>query len=430
MKIHQLLFYFLILLLPTQLGKHFWPNWSMVNGLRIDYLSPTLYLTDLLILGILGLWGVEKIFKFFKNYWCLSIFWLFLFLNVILAQNQPAALYKLAKILEFFLLGFYIVKNQFPISNIQPLISVAIVYSSLIAIFQFLKQGSIGGPFWFLGERTFNGETPGIAQAIIDGQLILRPYATFPHPNVLGGFLTVGLILILPVISSRFSVFSFQSLGFRLISFMACFLGIITLFLTFSRLAWFVFGLSLLVYGFWFAWLKRRAILKHWLILLLLIVIGSFLFPLTIPRLRVFVQIQPESLIIRQDLNMAAWEMVKKSPIIGVGLGNFLVRLPEFYQEKGQVRFLQPAHNIYLMIGAETGLVGLGLFLWFILLTFIKLLHYSITPLLIALISILILGFFDHYFYTLQQGQLLFVIVLGLCWSNRTKRINRSYQKT
>jgi O-antigen ligase len=162
--------------------------------------------------------------------------------------------------------------------------------------------------------------------------------------------------------------------------------------------------------------------------LVLLIVIGGFLFSSTTPRLRAFGKIQPESLTLRQDLNIAAIEMIKKSPIIGVGLGNFLVRLPEFYQGKGQVRFLQPAHNIYLMIAAETGLVGLGLFLWFLFLTYRHLRgvpqaqhHLGGGNVLIALISILLLGFFDHYFYTLQQGQLLATLILSLAWSSHQK---------
>ena len=51
--------------------------------------------------------------------------------------------------------------------------------------FEFIKQASLNGLFWWLGERTFTSSTPGIAKAVIDGRLLMRPYATFPHPNVL-----------------------------------------------------------------------------------------------------------------------------------------------------------------------------------------------------------------------------------------------------
>src|SRR6266704_5882454 len=45
----RFIFYSLILLLPTQFGKHFWPDFTIVSGIRIDYLSPITYVTDLLI---------------------------------------------------------------------------------------------------------------------------------------------------------------------------------------------------------------------------------------------------------------------------------------------------------------------------------------------------------------------------------------------
>ena len=60
MKLYQLLFSLLILLLPTQLGRHFWPSYSFVFGLKVDYLSPTLYLTDIFLVLTLIAWGVQR----------------------------------------------------------------------------------------------------------------------------------------------------------------------------------------------------------------------------------------------------------------------------------------------------------------------------------------------------------------------------------
>ena len=37
-------------LLPTQLGKHFWPGWSLISGIRVDYLAPTIYLVDIIVI--------------------------------------------------------------------------------------------------------------------------------------------------------------------------------------------------------------------------------------------------------------------------------------------------------------------------------------------------------------------------------------------
>jgi len=40
---------------------------------------------------------------------------------------------------------------------------------------------------------------------------------------------------------------------------------------------------------------------------------------------------------------------------------------------------------------------------------------------LLLVLEILTLGLFDHYFYTLQQTQLLFSLVLGLAWAKKVE---------
>ena len=50
--LEKILLFLFVLLIPTQLGKHFWPEWSRVVGIRVDYLSPTLYFLDLVWLGL------------------------------------------------------------------------------------------------------------------------------------------------------------------------------------------------------------------------------------------------------------------------------------------------------------------------------------------------------------------------------------------
>lgn len=406
-KAHRFLFYLLVLFLPTQLGKHFWPDWSMVNSLRTDYLSPTIYFTDLLILGILGLWGIETLNTQHltlntikqKTKIILVFSVLYLVFNSLFAQNQPAAFYKFVKLVEFILLGIYIAKNilvsQLP--SILVSLSIAVVYSSFLAILQFLNQGSLGGMFWFLGERSFNANTPGIAQLVWNGQLILRPYATFPHPNVLAGFLVICLLLIMWK-KPKFWWFSFS-------------IGIITLFLTFSRSAWLVFGLSFLA----------TAVIKKTKIIGLIGLAG-----LAGGIVGIMFLGQADSWILRENLNLAALKMVQFSPFLGVGLNNFLVKLPDFYKFSGQVYFLQPVHNVYLLVLSELGPVGLIALGGFLFLTFRRLIVTRNYPFLLGFCSILLLGLFDHYFYTLQQGQLLVALILGMAWSDKASRVKIS----
>ena len=60
LPLHQVLFLLLLILLPTQLGYHFWPNWSFVFGIRSDYLAPTIYFTDILFFFVLIFWYLDK----------------------------------------------------------------------------------------------------------------------------------------------------------------------------------------------------------------------------------------------------------------------------------------------------------------------------------------------------------------------------------
>ncbi len=391
------------------MGRHFWPASSFVLGLRVDYLSPTFFLTDLLVLAILFFWLGEKFlkkqfspFRSFKTYWWVVAIFVFLLANAFLAQNQGAAFYQFIKILELSLLAFYVAQNYDCLSRIALPLSLAVFYSSLIAIAQFFKQASLNGFFWWLGERTFNIATPGIAKAIINGQLIMRPYGTFPHPNVLAGFLLVGLILTIPYL--------FQKNKFLFTSYLL--VVILAIVLSFSRSVW-LLGLisSLFFLGkskipkklFWLAG-------GFWLILLIL---AFYLLPHFSTN---------EAFFQRVQLMKAALLMVKVSPLSGVGLNNFIVRLPEFWPVTGFTYWLQPVHNLYLLLLSETGAVGFLIFLWLLILVFKRLLKPSLWinfPLLMALMAILLLGLTDHYWLTLQPGQLLLALVLGLAWSSK-----------
>jgi len=406
MKFHRRLFQWLVFLLPLQLGRHFWPGWAYLWGLRIDYLSPTLYLTDLLVMAILLFWWGEKIkgrrrlsialeaIKT-KNWRALLLpaaFFSFLLVNVWLAANSAAALYKLGKVVEFALLGFYVAQTGFsPEIIVFPLLG-AVVYSALLAWGQFWQQASLGGVFWWLGERTFNRTTPGIARAIIGGRLVLRPYATFSHPNVLAGFILVSSILVFPYLRRKWLVVGYW------------FLAVVTIGLTFSRSAWLV-GLLVLAVSFWRSTQRKKT--GRWWFLFLFCLIGAFYFARGLSG--------PAAVEERLQLNKVAWLMIKHFPLVGVGLNNFIVRLPEFGGVSETVRFLQPVHNLFLLVAAETGLVGFLIFLWFLFLTFKRL--SGRTGLALGLAAILVLGLFDHYWLTLQQSQLLLAIVLGLSWA-------------
>jgi len=126
--------------------------------------------------------------------------------------------------------------------------------------------------------------------------------------------------------------------------------------------------------------------------------------------------VEQKSLNERLVLAQNALVLIKKRPLLGVGLGNFIPAQAETLPFVRQdVNLLQPVHNIYLLIASETGLAGLLVFIvmiiYLIKAVFLKLSSDSF--ILYALCLILFLGLFDHYWLTLPQNFLLFAVVLG-----------------
>ncbi|HEX6977153.1 MAG TPA: hypothetical protein VF185_02210, partial [Patescibacteria group bacterium] len=235
MKLHKLIFQTLIFLLPTQLALHFWPDWAFVSGIRVDYLAPTIYLTDILLFLLISLWLIEdrslsefnKIKRGVKYVLVGLIF--FGLVNILTSSAALLSLYKWIKVLEFLAFSFYIYVNYKELLELlRTPLSFAIIYSALIAIMQFLLQRTIGGLFYLLGERSFTSLTPGIALFNFFGKALLRPYGTFGHPNALGGFLLVAVFMLL--VQRK-----------NLLNWIAICLGSIVLFLTFSQNVSFAF---------------------------------------------------------------------------------------------------------------------------------------------------------------------------------------------
>lgn len=391
-------------------------------GQRIDYLSPTLYVTDVLVIFLFITAIIRKELTGNKKFLLVI---LFLSFSIFLSKSPFVGWYYLLKFLEMSFVGWYTFR-EFQIPNfkfqiLSILFSLTTIFESLLATVQFSLHRSVGGLFYFFGERTFSADTPGIANASIHGTLVLRPYGTFSHPNVLAGFLLIGMLLLwyfsssevrhsreVPVSSQFFLIAS----GFtRTIIGLTLVIGSIGLLLTLSRTTILLGGGILLIILF-------KRFYKKTLFIVPLIVLCLILFP------TLFYRFAPstfeESASQRLQLLSAAWHMLLQSPLFGVGLGNFIPALPS-------ATLLQPVHNIFVLWTTETGLLGAILMVWFSFALGKRMFDHwkssskqtedSLFPLVLLGVSIVILGMFDHYFLTLQQGQLLLVFCLGLLWN-------------
>ena len=409
-KIESFVFFLLLVSIPIQLGRHFWPPFAFVSGIRVDYLSPTLYVSDCIVVILF----LGRCIRFFKTreytQWRITFFDRALFVFILICipsflavTSFPAAVYGAIKLLEFIFIGRYVAKNWDTLSQktLAILFAVQAAIVSVIAITEFFVQHSIGGLFYFLGERTFYPSTPGIALADIGHSEYLRPYATFPHPNVLAYFLCFVSLLLISEINH------FKRTIYRVIFMGVVILAQITLLLTFSRVILLldVISLCLLFFPRIF---KTRFI---WIESLTVIIILFFGFGSR------FLDTFIRDLYFRANLLSISWNIFWEHPFFGVGFNNFYYYEVSF-QRTLSPTFLQPVHSIYALMLVEMGIVGTVFVLWVFYKTFRYVYSSQRNKIVLALFSIfLIAGLFDHYFVTLQQGQLLTAIIVGLCWN-------------
>lgn len=391
------LFRIFVFLLPTQLAFHFWPKWAFIFGIRVDYLSPTIYLTDILFLLTLASAIISKKISLKARrtnpFWALSVIAIVL-INITGAASPPVAIFKWAKVLEFYLV-FLLAKNfgglDFKKDFLKPLF-VSVALFSGVGILQFLKGGTLGPPFYLLGERTFSLLTPGIALIGIAGRDFLRAYSTLPHPNSLAGQLSLALIFFL---TQKKKVFS-NGTNFVIVA-----LVVLGLLLSFSLGAWLALLATYLLFFF-------RKIGTP-------VLVFTIVFSLTLP---VVFQGEhrypfPESFEKRVELALISEKMVFKNPLFGIGLNNFIVNLASYSRNPEVSWFLQPVHNIYLLTLSETGIFGLaGLFL--ILNKGIKAAAKRKNKgIFLCLCFVILVGAVDHYFLTIQQNLLFLSLILG-----------------
>lgn len=400
------LFFFL---LPTQLGYFFWPDWAYLFGIKVDFLSPAIFFTDIIALLLAALWLIDfavsnlgrskdKLKRGILNQVRDSLSWPvlvtigLLLINVFLAYQPLLAVYRLAKWGELVFLLIYFRKNFSLVFLLPFFFSLLLV--SFLSWGQLFIQGSVQGIFWYLGERFFNANSLGVARMNLFNRLFIRPMATFSHPNSLAGFVLVSVAILW-----KFRDFLRQRLG------VVFYLGLAVistvLVITFSAAIW----LTVAVAGLLFLAKKLR---------------GWRLFSVVISSLAVlaylgnyFGLVEQQSVLERWFLIRNAWELFLARPVFGWGLGNFILA-------QGNLSFLrsfnfyQPVHNLYLLVLAEAGLFGLAIFLFWLKELIKNLGNYWRAVFLL----IIILGLFDHYWLTLQQNFLLLGVVSAIALSD------------
>jgi hypothetical protein len=426
-KFEQYLFYFLLFAIPFQTRKILWhQNWNFN-----EWQSASLYGTDILIIILFGFWIFSRVKPKIEKY----DYFLFALIAVsaISVKNSSSYIlsgYNVLKLIEFVAFYFYIKSYaiyKFGLAKPMIVLICGGLFQAIIAILQFFKQSSLG--LKLLGESVLTPDLTGIASFYNSaGEKIMRAYGTTPHPNVLSTYLFLAIFSFYFVylyfhIYHQGKIYHPKFNLFLLVSYP---LILLSLFFTFARVMiflWFVgfiirvclvFSIKRFrrVFGSGINKIKLTKILV--ISTAVVVLFGVFYWPEVISRVKI--SSGDEAVQLRIFYNK---ESLKSLNWFGVGSGNFVNWL--MIQDPNLPRNLyQPVHNIYLLIYSETGILGITafiLFLIFLIKDYIvstkmeKLYHYSF---LIMFLSFLFVGLFDHFLGTLQQGRLMFWLLLAL----------------
>lgn len=188
------------------------------------------------------------------------------------------------------------------------------------------------------------------------------PYAvsTLPNHNFLAGYLVIGISLALALF-----LFNKGTLQKRLPFLLLLLLPLTCFILAKSRGGLLSLMAALLILIL--AALKRK---KRWLLTILSLLIILLLFTPN-PMIKRLIHIGEEDPHAYERLLVwkATLDIIRDHPLLGTGLGTFRDYYPQYQPQIG-FRTAGFAHNEYLQYGAELGLIGLALVLWFLILFF------------------------------------------------------------
>ena len=405
-RIERFLNYLLVFLLPTQIAFHFWPASAFVFGIRVDYLAPSVYLTDILFLILFGVWfsGHHKNFLSLinKHKTLILLFLLIAVINIVFSFSVLPTVYKWIKTIEMAAFAFYVWARRdiFGSRAVYESLYLSLIFFSLIGIAQFFKGGTLGGILYYMGERSFSLSTPGIALVSLWGRSFLRAYSTLPHPNAFAGFLGAGMLILWGHYSKK--SFSKKIPGLVIIS-----LGFL---LTFSLAA---FLTAILCAAVYWMYLKKFFTKSNLFLFVLAFFLVSLLLPVVSGWLQSLGITYGESVSQRLDLAVVSGSIISHRFLVGSGLNTFIIEEARGVLTNSHYWLLQPVHNIYLLVMSEVGIGGL-LLLYFLFSKILGgLLYRRNTGIFLAVIFIMITGLFDHYWFTLQQNLLLLGLLIG-----------------
>lgn len=327
---------------------------------------------------------------------------------------------QLGLLVLFFLAASELLAG-FPQRQLLLGIAVAVAGQFLLIAWQAAAQTTAPAGTLFNGwasELTSRDQGASVVILPIVGRW-LRSYGSFPHPNILGGFLALSLAVVAITAAPsptlpRERGNQLGELRARRLRVVVLALGFTGLLLTFSRAAWLAVLLGVLT---WLV-LAREAptplpSAQARFAIASVIAVVALLVLVRVESLGSLVE--RNSIETRLFYNSVAWDVIARG--IPVGAGNLVVAQQHLLGVSSAGS--EPAHNVFLIALAELG--PLGLVAWVAVFSSLLVaawqrrtdLRMRAGP-LVAVSVLVPLLLFDHYLWTQSAGRVLLVWTLAL----------------
>ncbi len=371
-----------------------------VNGMYTNYLVPTVSILDigliLLLVSYLYEFGLKHTKIVLQRYRVYMV----LFLVFLLAQSMLKL--SLVSLIGSFrlvaslcvvllLVDYFRMQKKTEIWKWVLLSSfLSVLIQGIIGVLQFSGGSSLGLPF--LGESQVVSGMQGSSFVTLNNEVFLRAYGTFPHPNILGGYLVMNVLLGTFLYSKRRGFYKILTISLIISS------SIFVTF-TFSRICILLVLLILCVTAL------SKLLTKKMFSFAPILLIGE--------RFTNLLSGGDTSWMDRVNLMKSSFNIIKNNWLFGTGLGNFTKAMEgDIPRTVNNVLLVQPVHNIFFLTVSELGVMGTllyALLLGKILINNIRVMN--VFKWLVVL-TFIIIGCFDHYLFSLPQGGIIASILL------------------
>ncbi len=297
-----------------------------------------------------------------------------------------------------------------PKTQITTWFLVSLIPHALLAIQQAWSQQVFA--FKWLGIAAQQPATRGVSVIEVGTDRMLRAYGGFPHPNILGGWMSLGVLVFLkeylknqnPPPGLRRGWPSLARTG-----------AVLALLLSWSRAAWLATFLGSVALCYHYRHSFRKAMLLP-LTLILCLITGFFF----VNHKLLFTRIQPSTRLEQKAVDergsalATSLAAIKQHPWLGSGPGTTQLALSRVLPEN---TIPIPPHLIPVMALLELGIFGslaLSLLLW----AYLR--RRTLPVFLVA--WLLPIALFDHYLWSVWAGQSLLILALYLVLDLRDER--------